>query len=36
MIAATDLKGRSFTKVADWNRDDLETAFRPMTEDSWG
>ncbi|MHB8641957.1 MAG: ornithine carbamoyltransferase [Gaiellaceae bacterium] len=25
MIAATDLKGRSFTKVADWNRDDLET-----------
>jgi len=25
MIAATDLKGRSFTKVADWNRGDLET-----------
>jgi ornithine carbamoyltransferase len=25
MIAATDLKGRSFTKVADWSRDDLET-----------
>ena len=25
MIAATDLKGRNFTKVADWDRDDLET-----------
>src|SRR5258708_6799152 len=25
MIAATDLKGRSFTKIADWNGDDIET-----------